>query len=216
VKTYSAYLFDLDGTLLDTIDLIVECFKHTLSEFLKTQVARRQIVANIGLPLIDQYKAFLEPQGMVVDYHAVMDQHMHYQLKHWQTHIKPFDGAQDTLTRLKQQGAAIAIVTSRRRETAELYSESFGFMQHVDILCTPENTTKHKPHPEPALWTLNQLGQTAKKSLFVGDSSFDIQCGQAAGTDTCYVNWGHQRLNDTALQPTFNIDQLRELTRLKP
>ena len=211
MKSYNTYLFDLDGTLIDTLDLIVKCFQYNLDRIAGIQVTRDQVLPNVGLPLREQYRVFLEPLDLSIDYQEVLDAHMDYQIQHWKNYIHEYPGAKDTLRGLKKRGAKLAIVTSRRQETANLYIQAFGFHNYIDVLCTPDKTLKHKPYPDPALWTLDQLDARPEQALFVGDSLFDVQCGNGAGCDTCYVSWGHRPVSEIAPVPTYVIDRLEEL-----
>ena len=213
---YAAYLFDLDGTLLNTIDLIVECFRHTLEYALGESPPAAAVKANIGLPLRPQMEFFLRGRGEF-DYDFLMGLHMTYQKSIWREYIQPYDGAVGLLDLLRGQGAKLAVVTSRRRETAELYSRELGVIDRVDLLVTPEDTARPKPAPDPARYALDRLETAdAGQALFIGDAPFDIQCGSSAGCDTCFVNWGHEDAHRLDPLPSHTVDRLCEVADLTP
>jgi pyrophosphatase PpaX len=78
------------------------------------------------------------------------------------------------------------------------------------VLITPEDTDRHKPEPEPALAALQRLGAPPREALFIGDSSFDIECGSRAGIDTALVTWSHNDTGAFPVKPTWYIDDMRD------
>lgn len=210
MKQYTAYLFDCDGTLIDTTELIYQCFVHSCKKFGNIHVTREQVFANIGIPLRNQLEHFLGP---LFDEKAseITKAHMDYQLKIYKNYLQLFPGASETLSQLKDKGKKLAVVTSRKTRTLTLYFKQLGIYQFFNVFITPELTEKHKPDPEPALEALKQLQCSAEETLFVGDSIYDIECGVKARMDTAFVTWSRIDPELLSIKPTYIISEMKEL-----
>lgn len=209
MKSYTTYLFDADGTLFDTAEMIYQCFKYTCKRFGDIDVSREAVFSNIGIPLLPQLECFL---GEFSDEKAkrVMDGHMEFQMGIYEKYLVLFPETKNTLEKLKQDGKKIAIVTSRRLISLELYLKHTGILDYFDVLITPESTRKHKPEPEPAFAALEYLKSTPKESLFIGDSVFDIVCGNTAGMDTAFVKWSEIDSESLCVKPDWIVENMSE------
>lgn len=210
MKDYSCYLFDADGTLIDTIELIYRCFVHTCGVYGRPIPGRDEVVALVGLPLRKSIDRFFGP---VPDgrFEEIRSTHMDYQMSIYRRHLRLFDGVADSLNALRGRGKKLGVVTSRRMPTLALYLGALDIMDCFDVLVTPESTEKHKPDPEPVLEALKQLGVQASQSVYIGDADCDIECGNRAGTDTIFVSWSNTKADRLSAKPTFVIDRLAEL-----
>jgi pyrophosphatase PpaX len=210
MKQYKAYLFDADGTLFDTTELIYQCFLYSCKKYGDIDVSREAVFSNIGIPLRPQLEHFL---GKMSDYkeEEIVKAHMDYQLKIYQEHLRLFPGVKKTLVHLKDTGKKMAVVTSRKQYTLTLYLKQTAIYHYFDALITPELTKKHKPEPEPALEALKQLNCAPSETLFVGDAIFDIECGERAGMDTAFVTWSQIDAESLSIKPTYVIDSMNEL-----
>ena len=202
MREYEAYFFDLDGTLIHTIDLIIDCFHYSLDYAAGLRIPEEEIRKNIGLPLPEQLKRHLGDR-VDIDYPDVIEKHMAYQLAHWRDRVYVYSGMNEVLDCLRSAGKKLAIVTSRRKKTAELYTAELGIRDYFQVLVTPEATTRHKPHPEPALTAMKATGARSSESIFIGDSLFDIRSGQGAGMDTAYARWSDPSREDPPEKPTY-------------
>jgi pyrophosphatase PpaX len=211
MRPYSAYLFDADGTLIDTTELIYQCFVHTIRRFGNREIARPDVVKHIGLTLRDQMEVYF---GKLDDerFGIMADAHMEYQLSIYPRYLRAFPGIAETLAALKAAGRKLAVVTSRRSQTLIEYLRVTGLITFFDALVTPENTIKSKPDPEPARTALALLGKvSARDALFIGDSIYDMRCGVDAGTDTAFVLWSHNDPDALAVRPTYLIGRASDL-----
>lgn len=210
MKQYKAYLFDLDGTLTDTAEMIYRCFVQSCRKFGGMDISRELVFGHIGLPLRKQFEAYL---GSLSDERAeeIMRSHMSYQLSIYKDFLKIFPGVAEGLEMLKRKGRLLGVVTSRRQETLSLYLKHLGIHHYFDVLVTPEMTEKHKPDPEPALKATGLLGCVSSEALFIGDAVYDIQCGSSAGMDTAFVSWSRNEASALSVKPDYIIDDLREL-----
>jgi pyrophosphatase PpaX len=182
----SAALFDFDGTLVDTTEMIFQSMRHATSSVLgRDDLSREELLANVGQPLPRQMELFDAEKADLL-------------LEAYRTHHEEYH---DALNRLRTAGVRIIVVTSKRRRSVEMALEKFpGLDLVVDLFVTLEDTTEHKPHPEPLLKGLELAGDVPKDSaVYVGDSPFDVQAAKAAGLRSVAVSWG-----------AFSEDTLRE------
>ena len=209
MKPYDTYLFDADGTLFDTVDLICTCFDYVTQKYGNLTVEREAIIAGIGSPLRDQLMLHLDPG---LDQQMILDDYLQYQLSIMEDRITPFPHVAETLDTLKSAGKKLAVVTSRRRLSLNRILQSTDTAKYFDVLVTPEDTTRHKPHSEPALKAMKLLDADPQTTVFTGDAHYDICSGADAGIDTIFVNWSHVRRDSLPVKPTWEIDSIRELT----
>jgi pyrophosphatase PpaX len=210
MKNYDYFLFDADGTLIDTMELIYRCFVHTCRKFANKEVSRHEVQKNVGLTLRDQMAKYFGPMSQEF-FDTVSAEHMAFQTAHYLEHLRLFPTVAEGLAMLSAAGKRSAVVTSRRRNTLELYLKTTGIFHFFEAFVTPETTLTHKPGPEPALAALALLGAQKDRALFVGDSEFDIECASRAGLDSAFVKWSGNDPAQTSVRPTWYIDDLRQL-----
>ncbi|NLM50002.1 MAG: HAD-IA family hydrolase [Clostridiaceae bacterium] len=177
-----AVLFDFDGTLLNTNDLILESYKHAFKTVLDRDIPYDEFLSLYGRPLFKSLSAYEKHEKL---YYAYKDfnENGHDYL------IKTFPGAKEGLLRLKELNLKLAIVTSKRTHVLEKQIKMLGCGDIFDLIITPDDTQNHKPHPEPALLACERLGVLPHETYFVGDSVFDMECGKNAGCNLCAVSY---------------------------
>jgi pyrophosphatase PpaX len=212
MREYEVYLFDADGTLTDTAELIYRCFDNSVKVYSKGTISRDDIYSTIGMPLRAQLELFL---GEMSDelYFQVQATHMDFQYSNYREMLTLFDGTIEVLEKLKKQGKRLAIVTSRRLESLQKYLEFTNIWKYFDVVITPESTKKHKPSADPVLAALSQLDAKPENAIFIGDASFDIDAGVAAGVDTAFVNWSNSDVNSLKNKPTYHLKRWDELLK---
>jgi pyrophosphatase PpaX len=182
-----AVLYDFDGTLADSTDLIMRCYRHTMAEHLGQCPPDEEWLAGFGTPLETQIARFArsdaEGDAMLATYRAHQDT-IHDEL------LRPFPGAAETVAELARRGIGLAIVTSKHRRSTLRGMGLCGITHHFGVIITPEDVSHAKPHPAPVLAALEKLGVSADEALFVGDSPHDMASGRAAGTRTAAALWG--------------------------
>lgn len=183
---FGTVLFDLDGTVVDTVALIRESHRHAVTTVLGRDLPDEELLANVGRPLVEQMAAFDAERADEL----LMAQRM-WNHAHTAELIASYDGVADMLGRLKQAGCAIGIVTSKAGPTVQLAFDALpDVARHVDLLVAVEDTTVHKPEPDPVLLALARLGASPDDACYVGDAPFDVAAGNAAGVTTVGVTWG--------------------------
>ena len=184
----SAVLFDFDGTLVDTTEMIHQSMRHATTEVLgREDIPRETLLANVGQPLPRQME-LIDTENA----ESLLEAYRTHHEQHHDALIREFPGVEESLHRLGSAGTKVAVVTSKRRVSVEMALEIFpGLRNVVDRFVTLEDTTQHKPHPEPLLRALELLGSIPKeRAAYVGDSPFDVEAAKAAGLTSVAVSWG--------------------------
>lgn len=182
-----AVLYDFDGTLADTTALIMRCWRHMMHTHHGHVPPDEEWLSGFGMTLETQVRRFARSDE---EYEAMLETYRSHQVENYDAMLRPFPGAVETVAELERRGVALAIVTSRARRGTVLGVELCGLASHFDVIVTPEDVAQPKPHPEPVLAALSQLGVSPAEALFVGDSPHDVAAGRAAGTRTAGALWG--------------------------
>ena len=178
-------LFDFDGTLVNTNDVILASWQHTYRNYLGHEMPVDHITSCFGEPLL----LTMEREFPGVDPQESADVYRQFQLENADKLVTIFPGIKELLADLKEAGYVLGIVTSRTRESALRYMDMFDITSYFSDLVTCDDTTVHKPNPEPILLAMSKLGASAEESIMIGDSPFDIKCANNAGVDSVMVNW---------------------------
>ncbi|WP_339158121.1 pyrophosphatase PpaX [Paenibacillus sp. FSL W8-0186] len=177
-------LFDLDGTIVDTNELIIASFQHVLDKH-KQPRTREQIIPYMGMTLEQQFQAFSgweDVAELVTDYRS-------FNTMHHDTMVKGFPHVGEVVSTLKEKGMKLGIVTTKIRPSTMRVLEMFDLLKYMDAIVTVQDVTHPKPHPEPVLTAIQQLNADPKRTLMVGDSPADIKSAQAAGALSAAVAW---------------------------
>jgi pyrophosphatase PpaX len=161
--------------------------RHAAGEVLGREISREVLMANVGQPLPRQMELLSAEHA-----EALLDSYRLHNEENHDALIKEFPGVEDSLARLRSAGIKVAVVTSKRRFSVDMALKSFpGLGDVVDQWITMEDTTEHKPRPEPLLKALELLGNVPREqAAYVGDSPFDIAAAKAAGVKSVAVSWG--------------------------
>jgi pyrophosphatase PpaX len=205
-----AVLFDLDGTLIDTNNLIIQSFKHTYKKHLDIDVPESEIVMCFGEPLFDTLARYDKDNAhILIQTYRAYNEAIHDEL------TTEINGAKETLRELRALGVKTAVVTSKRRELAERGLKLFNLQDFMEVIVTPEDTTKHKPDAEPVLKACQMLDIKPEEALMVGDSHFDILCGNNAGAKTCLVKYTVLPVEDImGHNPSYAVDHIKDILEI--
>ncbi len=179
-------LFDLDGTLLNTNDLVIESLQYTIRRHLGCEIEACRLYKYFGQPLVD-IMADLNPgqaEQMVRTYRE------YSALKHDEL-TKVFPKVPETIRELKRHGVSVAVVTSKLKNLAYRGLELFDLQELFDACIAFEDTKKHKPAPDPVIKALDVLGVDpgSQRVIMVGDSPYDVLCANNAGVTSAVVEW---------------------------
>jgi pyrophosphatase PpaX len=194
VGALEVLLFDLDGTLIDTIEMIMASARYATATVLGQALPDDVLRHNIGVPLVAQMEEYAP--GHSAELLAVYREHnarVHDDM------IREFPGVDAALRALSAKGFRMGIVTSKSRPVAQRGLDHFGLGGLFEVLVGYEDTQIHKPDPYPVLEAIERFGVSAEKSLYCGDSPHDMDAGIAAGVVTAAAMWGP--FADRVLEP---------------
>ena len=180
-----AVVFDLDGTLIDTIPLILASHQHATRTVLGTALPDELLLSGIGRPLLHQMRIFDEGRAQ-----ELFDTYRSWNHANTERMLRGFEGVDDLLTRLDRADIRVGVVTSKSRDAVDL---AFGIVPPpvtFDTVVTFDDTDRHKPEPEPILLALERMGVGPDRAAYVGDAPWDIQAARAAGCAAVAVTWG--------------------------
>ena len=191
-----AVIFDLDGTLVDSEEVIVELFQRLFLEAGLTppspeailKIKARGSAYIIASLLPEHLKGDAELERRLRERCAIIS-------KSLLNKIKPTEGARETLEWLRKNNVKIGLVTNRGQSTNELL-ELIGFGRYFDVVITAYHSKNLKPHPEPILTALEKLGVDKSDAIYIGDSEVDYAAGEAVGIKTVLLNKEIKRLQD--------------------
>lgn len=203
-------LFDLDGTLIDTNELIIASFTHTIEQYSDRSYKREEILDFIGPPLRESLQK-VNPDKV----EEMVETYRKHNIENHNRYVKAYEGVVETIETLKEQGYKLGIVTTKMRNTVHMGLELTNLDGLFETVVTLDDVTNAKPHPEPIVKALNHLDSQASEAMMVGDNTHDIEAGQNAGTKTAGVAWtvkGRKVLDD--LNPDYMLDNMRDLLKI--
>jgi len=196
-----AILFDLDGTLIDTTELILYCFNHAWKTVCGQTHPPEVFIATMGVPLKDAMGRLLEiTEGMqlaqigelrsagLVD--SLVQVYRSCNAANQDRLAYRFPAMEGVLPELRDRGYALGVVTSKSRQFAERGLRLCALWEFMDVFISMDDTSIHKPRPEPLLLALERLQVAPEHAVYVGDSRHDMQAGRAAGMQTVAALWG--------------------------
>lgn len=208
-QRHYAILFDLDGTLIDSIGLLLASVRHTFSGREGRAPTEEEWIAGIGTPLAEQLKPYVESDE---DAESLVTRYRNYQRQHHDRLTTAYDGVLDTLEQLYNWGHPMGVVTSKSNEMMERGLRHTGIDVYMKTMIGCDSCARHKPDPFPVQMALEELGYEPHEAVFVGDSPHDISAGNAAGVTTIAALWGPFTRNELALyKPTLYLDRITKL-----
>lgn len=213
MKGYDPVVFDLDGTVVDTVELIRDSFRHSVRTVLGRDLPDEHILAGVGQPLMTQMRRLSEEHAQ-----ELYDVYREYNHRRHDELIRGYDGMRELLEGLRAAGRRLGIVTSKSRDTTQMAFAAVRLGEYFDAVVTASDSDEHKPSPVPLRLCLERLGAGATETLgpiYVGDSPVDIVAGRAAGMATAAVDWGvFSREELLAVEPDFYVATPAELLAL--
>jgi len=203
-------LFDLDGTLLDTNELIIQSFQYTYQRHLNKHVSKEDIIKNFGEIL----KITLDRE-LGKDGEEGIKTYRNFQIGKFEKLIEIHKGVKEGVVELHRQGYKLGVVTSRLNESALRGLNHFGLKDYFESIIGADDTDLHKPDPTPAFLALKQMGGKPEETILVGDSPYDILCGKNAGIISVVVGWSALPM-DVILKydPDYVVDSMEDLIKL--
>lgn len=181
-----AILFDLDGTLVDTVPFILAAVRHAFDGY-GTCPSDAEWIAGIGTPLRAQLAGFARCDA---DVDALVTRYRTYWLAEHDRRTRCFPGALELVAGLAGRGHPLGVVTAKLEKGAWRTLRHTGLDRYMGAVIGADSCARAKPDPEPVLLALSRLGRTASEALLVGDSPHDLVAGRRAGVRTVAALWG--------------------------
>jgi pyrophosphatase PpaX len=212
VKRPLAVLFDLDGTLIDSIELILNSAKHAFRDRDGHVPSDAEWLTGVGIPLATMFRRYARDEAEV---DALIVKYREYQLEHHDRLVRCYDQVVDTVSALRAAAHPLGIVTSKTGWLARRGLAHVGLETHFDVIIGCDASDRHKPDPFPVQLGLEQLGYEPHEAVFVGDSVHDMAAGNAAGVTTIAALWGPFTREDlVASEPTHYLQRIIDLPAL--
>lgn len=184
-------LFDLDGTVLDTYAPILESMRYATKMVFGEALPDSKLVSMVGQPLVTQMQAFAAERGCGSE---VADELTRVYRKYNERDLDeksfPFPGIPEAIASLKNAGFTVGVVTSKRAVLATKSLKAHGLFDAFACVNGAEDSTAHKPDPDPLLTAAKKLGVSPDRCVYVGDSPYDLQAAHAANMPCVGVTWG--------------------------
>lgn len=206
-------LFDFDGTVMNTNELILCSWQHTFKTITgkegDVEAINRTLGETLAKSMGEFFPEFPLEEGIEI--------YRGYQTGKFADAISPFPGMIELIKGLKAKGYKIAVVTSRLRPTTMEGLEKYGLDKMFDVIVTMEDCSKHKPDPEPALIALEKLGSKQEETMMIGDSKYDIGCANNAGVTSVLVGWAvsiYDKDKEGVFKPDYTIEKAEEILEI--
>jgi pyrophosphatase PpaX len=184
---FRTVLFDLDGTLIDSIDLILASYRHTTLTHRGAVLPDGVWLEGLGTPLRAQFGRLSDDPAEV---EAMVETYRAHNLAYHDRMVCAYTGVLPAVAALAAGGRALAVVTSKLREGARRGLRHCGLDGYFPVIVAADDVARHKPDPEPVRKALALLGADPAAAVFVGDSPHDLAAGRAAGVATAAALWG--------------------------
>ena len=182
---FSCVIFDVDGTLSQTNQLIFASFNHVLDKYLGKILSEREIIALFGPP---EEGGLVKLLGEATAKEAEVDLYAFYSDNH-DAMAYLHSGMKELLNYLKHQGLKLAVFTGKGRRTTEITLGKLGISEYFDVIVTGTEVVHHKPNPEGIQRVMSTLGVSPTEVLMVGDALSDVKASRAAGVKVAAAAW---------------------------
>lgn len=180
-----AVLFDLDGTLIDTVDLILSSFRHATREVLGHPLPDEEMMAGVGMPLIEQMRGFsAEHADELLRVYRMHNAEAHDRM------AREYPGTEEVLSELQGRGLPMGVVTSKGTPMALRGLRLFDLERFFGVVVTADDVDLHKPDPFPLRRAAQLLGVDIERCVYVGDSPHDMLSAISAGAVSIAALWG--------------------------
>lgn len=202
-----AVLFDLDGTVLDTVGDIALALKRAFADHgyqAPPQAEVRQMIGRGAPTLVERASIALHLDLDATIKAALLDRFFHHYGRLQETDecaAEPFPGARECLHELHAAGVPLAIVTNKQQKFAQGLMNRLGLAPYVKLVVGGDSCERRKPDPQPLQWAASQLGTSDAQTLMVGDSVNDVKAARAAGMPVVCVPYGYNEGQDSRTLP---------------
>jgi pyrophosphatase PpaX len=203
-------LFDLDGTILDTNELIFRSFEYVWEHKGLTGITRDQLTPYMGGTLDEMFREVTGADGAGVE--ELIRLYREFNWAHHDELVSAFPYVQEVMAELHGAGIRMGVVTTKIRKTSEMGLLHCGLDAYIETIVSLDDVLHAKPHPEPVLQALAKMGAEASTTVMVGDSTCDLLSAREAGVRSVAVGWSIKSREELdACKPDYRIGDIREL-----
>ena len=207
-KLFDGFIFDIDGTLTSTNQLIFDSFNFIAKKYLDKTFSDDEIISMFGPPENDILKRLCED-----NYESAREDYFtYYTENHWKADL--YNGIKEILEHLKSKNYPLGIFTGKGRDASLITLKKLGVDHYFDLIITGDDVENHKPSPEGILKFVNHFGLNPEKVLMIGDSIADIEASREAGVKIASVLWdsyAHQKIK--TMRSDYYIHSVEELRK---
>lgn len=209
MRKYEAVLFDLDGTLLDTLEDLRDAVNYVMRQYHFPEHSLEEIRKAVGNGIRKLIERCV-PEGTPTDtLDAVFADFKVYYEANCKNKTKPYDGMKELIEKLKEDGYKLAVVSNKNHEAVQkIIPYYFGNL--FDISVGAMDTMPKKPAPDTTFYALEQVGVAKEKTIYIGDSQVDVETAKNAGLDGIFVTWGFRSREELAKAGAQNFADTTE------
>lgn len=203
---YNCIIFDIDGTILDTEIAVLSSLQKLLFEELNKNFSFEDLRFALGIP----GEVTLNKLGITNLLES--NEKWNRYFKEYFHSIKVFDHIKDTLIELEEMGVLIGIVTSKTKEEFINDFVPFGLTNFFKLVVCADDTEKHKPNPDPILKFMELSGADKSKTIYVGDTIYDMECAVGADIDFALALWGAK--SSTGINANYILENPKQILEI--
>jgi HAD superfamily hydrolase (TIGR01509 family) len=209
MNKFACIVFDIDGTLVSTNELIFASFNHVTQKYLNRTLSPDEIISLFGPPEdVILVEWFGERAAQVKQ-----DYYEFYTANHKKM-TKEIKGIGEILEFIRSKAVPIAVFTGKGRKTSVITLEQIGMLNYFDLLVTGDDVKNHKPSPEGLNKIIDHFNVDPGEVLLIGDAPSDIKAAKSAGIKSATVLWDcYAREKVYALQGDYYFSTVNELGR---
>jgi len=187
VTKLTTFLFDLDGTLLDSVRLILDSYHYTTDKHALPRRTDAEWLAGLGTPLRVQFKDAVRPD---LSMDQLVATYREFNLANHDRMARAYPGVVEVLRQVRARGIRFGLVTSKNQYGARLGLKLLGVEEEFEVVIGADDVVNPKPHAEPVLKAMELMKIQKEGTVYIGDSVHDMESGRAAGVRTAGVLWG--------------------------
>lgn len=203
-KRAETVIFDLDGTLLDTIEDLTDSVNFVCSKFGYPEYTTEVIKTFVGNGIRKLLERAIPGGKENADYERIYESFCSYYGKNCRNKTKPYDGITELLSVLKQRGCKLAIVSNKNHDAVAALNEEF-FGEYISVAVGQSDTTRKKPAPDTVFAAMKALDAVRESTVYIGDSEVDKQTADNAGIPCILVSWGFRKREELKKLHTFGF-----------
>ena len=186
---YKLYIFDLDGTILDTLTDLWRAVNYTMRQFGYPTLTKEQVADRTGNGIARLVRLSL-PDGVDEDTQKrALATFKEYYVEHCADNTKPYERIKDVIATIKNSGAKCAVISNKADEAVQKLAKDY-FDGSFDVVMGQKDGVRQKPYPDEVESVLNELGVSKQEAVYIGDSEVDVQTARNANFDLIAVSWG--------------------------